>query len=55
MLRTTIQISIEDIEMMLDLLGQEQHSESEDRKHLRRRLQEALQFLREHGNTSHTG
>jgi hypothetical protein len=52
MLRTTIQISIEDIELMLDLMGQEHSSDSETKKHLRRRMQETLLYLRENNSNS---
>jgi len=52
MIRTVIQISIEDIELMLDLLGQEQDADFDTKKHLRKRLQETLIYLREKNSSS---
>jgi hypothetical protein len=54
MIRTTIQISIEELELLLDLLGPENTSDSENTKYLRRRLQEVMQYLRESNSAGNT-
>ena len=47
MIRTEFQLSVEDIELLLDLLGPVNTEDSHARKHLRERLQETLHYLRE--------
>jgi len=50
MLRTSIQFTIEEIELVLDSLGQESDMDSIEKKRLREKLRETLQFLREKNN-----
>ena len=45
MIRLNVQLTREEVEMLLDALGMEGLGESEDRKHLRRKLEETVQFI----------
>lgn len=47
MLRTTFELSIEEVELLLDLLGPPSEQDSAEKKHLRQRLQEVLLFIRQ--------
>jgi hypothetical protein len=50
MLRTAVQFTAEELEIMLDLLGHETAPELEEKKRLREKLLETLLFLREQNN-----
>jgi hypothetical protein len=47
MIRTTIEITIEDIELMLDLLGPPEDGEHHRKASLRRKLQEIIMAKRQ--------
>lgn len=49
MLRTTIELTIEDIEVLLDGLGSPAEDDDQ-RRHAREKLEEAIKHLRKMGN-----
>jgi hypothetical protein len=50
MLRTSVQFTVEELEIMLDSLGPESNEDTREKKRLHEKLKETLQFLREKNN-----
>lgn len=48
MVRLNVQLTKDEVEILLDLLGKEDTVESDDKTHLRRKLEETLQYINEH-------
>jgi len=47
MIRLNVQLTREEVEILLDALGAEEIGETEERKHLKRKLEEVLQYRKE--------